>query len=61
MLKRYVDLSEEFFVSIFRTASSFSPEDGDSMFLLNVGIYLQIHTAKTNTDIFTAARTLNLI
>jgi hypothetical protein len=23
----------------------FSPEDGDSMFLRNVGVYLQVHTA----------------
>jgi hypothetical protein len=42
-----------------------SPEDGDSMFLRNVGIYLQVHTAGVSTqknriDIFTAVRTSNL-
>jgi hypothetical protein len=27
------------------TDTMFSPEDGGSMFLLNVGIYLQVYTA----------------
>jgi hypothetical protein len=41
----------------------FSPEDGDSMFLRNVGIYLRIYTAsKTqNIVILPAVRTSNLI
>jgi hypothetical protein len=31
-------------VSEEHTVSIFSPEDGDSMFLRNFGIYLQVHT-----------------
>jgi hypothetical protein len=42
----------------------FSPEDGNSVFLRNVGIYLQVYlpffAQKTNTDIITAVRTWNL-
>jgi hypothetical protein len=43
--------SKEHTVSIFRAeVPAFSPEDGESMFLQNVGIYLQVHTApKTRT------------
>jgi hypothetical protein len=32
-------------VSDKHNASTFSPKDGDSMFLRKVGIYLRVHTA----------------
>jgi hypothetical protein len=42
------DVSEKHAVSIFSPVGDVSiirAEDGDSMFLLEVGIYLQVHTA----------------
>jgi hypothetical protein len=39
----------------------FSPEVGKSMFLQSVGVYLQVHTQITKTDIFTSVRISNLI
>jgi hypothetical protein len=33
------------FASYIRTVSNFSPEDGDSMFLRNAGIYRRVYTA----------------
>jgi hypothetical protein len=42
------DVSEKHAISIFRGCLVTSaPEDGDGMFLRNVGIDLQIHGAKT--------------
>jgi hypothetical protein len=45
------------------TVSNFSPEDGNSIFIRNVGIYLRGQKPphrKNNTDIVTAMRTSNL-
>jgi hypothetical protein len=35
-----------FWVLEKKAVSIFSPEDGDSMFLRNAGIYLRVYTAK---------------
>lgn len=69
-----INVSEEHNVSIFRdkdgralekhTVPTLSPKDGDGMFLRNIGIYLQIHTASlsqiNNIAIYTAVRTPKL-
>jgi hypothetical protein len=50
------------FGETFCLYTRFSPEDGDSMFLRNGGIYLQLHTAlQPNMDIFTIAKTSSQI
>jgi hypothetical protein len=56
---RRVDLSAEANVS---EKQGFSPEDGDSVFLRYVGIYLRVYTApeSRNVIIFTAPKTSSL-
>jgi hypothetical protein len=41
----YLYLQQDLKVWRWHTICTFSPEDGDSMFLRNVGIYLRVHTA----------------
>jgi hypothetical protein len=48
---------------VTNTENNISPEDGDSMFLLNMGNNLQGYTVaskKTTIDIFIALKTSNL-
>jgi hypothetical protein len=48
-----------------RFGETYCPEDGGSIFLRNVGIYIQVHTAlqprKTNIDIINAIQILHVI